>query len=157
MNKFSNLKSNSQYVDFVLQNYINCYDNLNEKSIERFTTLFDTLKSCEISSGNKLINNQPLSGIKLDLRQHTPIYRNTSELNEQLCKLESTIDQSEKKEIIFFKSIVCLCDSINYLSTKELFELNDLFRTVNLGKQDLNDPISDSHSFFYSYNRYPKK
>lgn len=157
MNKFSKLKSNSEYVDFILQNYINCYDNLTEHSIERFTTLFETLKNYEISSGNKLVNQKPLSGIKLDLCENKVIHRNNSELNEQLYQLEPSINKNEKKEILFFKSMVSLCDSINYLNANELFELNNLFDTIHRRKQDLNDPILDSNSLFYSYNRYPKK
>ena len=119
--------------------------------------MFETLKNYEISSGNKLVNKKPLSGIKLELCENKSIYRNTTELNEQLYKLESNIDKSEKKEIVFFKSLTSLCSSINYLSTNELFELNNLFSTIQIRNQDLNEPISDSNSLFYSYNRYPKK
>ena len=156
MNKYTNLKSGIEYVDFTLQNYADCYPYLDEESIVRFTDLFTSLKNHEISIGNKIINRTPLDGIMLNNSNKT-IYRNVQSLHQQLYEINTLIDAQDKQESLFFKSVVCLCDSINYLSTNELFELNTLFGNIQSRNQQINAPISDSASLFYSYNRYPKK
>lgn len=153
MKQFDTLKSGNDYIDYTIKNYVRCYDNLNEDSINRFTELFDYLKKYEISIGNTLINNKSLQGVTLKQKKNKKTDKENSHLEEQLYAINSTI--SEKKDILFYKSVVCLCDSVSYLNSDEMFQLNNLFNSIQLNNSDLNSPIVSENSIFYSYNRYP--
>ena len=153
MKQFDTLKSGNDYIDYTIKNYVRCYNNLNEDSINRFTELFDYLKEYEISIGNTLINNKSLQGVTLKQTKNKKTDKENSHLEEQLYAISSTV--SEKKDILFYKSVVCLCDSVSYLTSDEMFQLNNLFNSIQLNNSDLNSPIISENSIFYSYNRYP--
>lgn len=156
MNKFSNVQSNEKYINYTIHNYINCYEKLSNESIERFTDLFKNLKNHRISIGNVLVEKKPMQGVKLAEKEKFPL-RNDILLSQSLSMLSESINSDDKKEILFYKSLVHFCDSINYLNSTELKEVNDLFEEVNHYNCDLNNPIGSEQLLFYSYDRYPNK
>lgn len=158
MDKYDILKSKNSYINYTLKNYLNCRDDLGEEELPRFTQLFDLMKDHEISIGNILVDNKAIQGVKL--RESTPkkIVRDTSDLSQQLSIISNNIDANDKMDILFFQSITHLCDSMQYLSTEEMMDLNDLFQNVNNFRQSISeDIIKDGKSFFYPYDRYPKR
>lgn len=157
MNKFLDLHSNERYVNYTINNYTGCYEDLSVKSVQNLTELFTTLKSHQLSIGNILVDKKPLQGVKLIPREQKEIRRNSGDLAEQLMLLGTDIDTENKKEVLFYQSVTHLCDAIQYLSPGEMIDLNSLFQNMHNYKQSLNDAIESDKNLFYPYNRYPKR
>lgn len=158
MNKFSNIQASEPYVNFTVHNYIDCYRDLNAESIEHFTNLFKNLKSHKISIGNYLVEQKPIQGVKLvESKKDNSSFREDPLLSTTITNLSKLINPEDKKEILFYKSLVHFCDSINFLNATELKEVNDLFEEVHSYQCNLNNPIVEEQLLFYSYNRYPSK
>ena len=158
MEKYNILESKNAYIDYTLKNYISCCDDLAEEDLPRFTKLFDLMKDHQMSIGNCLIDHRSLQGIRLSETAEKKLIRDTSDLSEQLNIIGQQIDSNDKNGFLFFQSVTHLCDSIQYLSTEEMMDLNDFFQGINNHKQSISDDtIKDGKSFFYPYNRYPKR
>jgi hypothetical protein len=49
MNKYEILKSKNEYINYTINNYLNCYNDLNTDDINLFTDLFDQLTNHKIT------------------------------------------------------------------------------------------------------------
>lgn len=157
MEKYGLLKSDNSYINFTLQNYLNCYNDLTNEDIPRFTQLFDLLKNHNLKLGSHLIDNRSVQGIKLNSTDEKNIVRSTKDLSSQLSIISEQLTPEDKTSILFFQSVTHLCDSIQFLKTEEMMDLNYLFQTVSNFKQSIcDDVIKDGKTFFYPYNRYTK-
>ena len=157
MEKYNLLKSDNSYINFTLQNYLNCYNDLTIEDIPRFTQLFDLLKNHNLKLGSHLIDNRSVQGIKLNSTDEKNIVRSTKDLSSQLSIISEQLNSEDKTSILFFQSVTHLCDSIQFLKTEEMMDLNYLFQTVSNFKQSISDDvIKDGKTFFYPYNRYTK-
>ena len=157
MEKYSSLQSSNEYINFTLKNYIDCYSDLEIEEIQRLTEVFDLLKTHRFSIGNQLVDSKALYGIKLDDVSQKETYRKTQDLNDQLAFLSKRVNLNDKKEIVFFQSITHLCDSIQFLSSEEMMDLNDMFQGIANHKQSLGNKLNDGDITFYPYDRSPKR
>lgn len=157
MNKYNGLQCSNEYINFTIKNYVDCYEDLNLEEIECLTSVFNTLKTHKISIGNQLVDNKALYGIKLDNVGEKKYFRNTDELSDQLTFLSSSVNSSDKKDVLFFQSVAHLCDSIQYLSTEEMIDLNDMLHGISNHRQSLGSLIEENGTIFYPYDRSPKR
>ena len=155
MNKFKIVQSENEYINFTISNYTDCYEALDENSLQTLTDVFKDLKDHEFSIGNHLVNQKPLQGIKLIKTERNKKCRNIDSLTRTLSFLTTNIDNTNKKEVFFYQSLVYLCDSIQFLTVEEMIDLNTFFQDVNKHKQSLNKPIVENGEMFYSFDRYP--
>jgi len=157
MDNYNLLKSGNTYIDFTLQNYVNCFEALTAEDITKFTQLFDLLVDHDLKIGSKLIDHKSVKGICLNSTDEKKALRSTNDLSQQLSVVGKQVDINDKKEILFLQSITHLCDKLQYLRTEELIDLNYLFQTVINFKQSISDDtIKNGKDFFYPYKRYPK-
>lgn len=157
MDRYNSLQSSNEYINFTIKNYIDCYYDLAIDEIQRLTEVFDLLKTHRISIGNQLVDSKALYGIKLDDVSQKETYRNTQDLNDQLAFLSKKVNTNDKKDIVFFQSITHLCDSLQFLSSEEMMNLNDMFQGMSNHKQSIGERLSEGDTTFYPYDRAPKK
>jgi len=157
MNDFSTLKSKNEYVNYTINNFVNCYDVLDEEDLQLLTGLFSNLKDHTFANDNYLDNNRILNGIMLRKEVEKKTCRDTSDLVTQLEAMGENLNQSNKKDILFFQSLTHLCNALVYLDTMEMIEINDFFMEIKVHNQKLNEPILVDDNSFFSYNRYPKQ
>lgn len=157
MNKYISLQSSNEYINFTLKNYIDCYDDLETDEIQRLTEVFNLFKTHKVSLGNQLVDNKALYGVKLEAVEKKELYRSTSDLNNQLSILGNNVDAKDKKDTLFFQSITHLCDAVQYLSSEEMMDLNDMFQSLSNHKQAIGQGITDKATSFYPYDRASKK
>lgn len=155
MNKFKILQSENEYINFTINNYTNCYEDLNEVSIQVIIDLFKSFKNNSFSISNYLVDKKPLQGVKLTSREKREEYRKIDDLVNTLTLLSTSINGSDKKEVLFHQSLTYLCDSIKYLNIPELIDLNTLFENIHNHKQSLNKPLIEDGQIFYPFDRYP--
>lgn len=157
MNKYNILKSKNEYVNYTINNFLNCYNDLSVNDIPLFTELFKNLKDHQISIGNHLVDGMPLHGVKLNTVQKAKC-NNCNDLLEKLKIISTSISADDKKDLLFFQSVSHLCQGINSLDNLEMMCLNEIFQTVSERKQTLSDDtINNGEQFFFPYKRYPQK
>ena len=107
MNKYDILQSKNKYITYTINNYINCYNEVNEEEIGKFTEMFKLLPTHQIHIGNHLIDKKPVHGVKLE-ESSKKKHRNCSDLSKQLQVISTTMDVDNKKDMLFFQSITHL-------------------------------------------------
>ena len=157
LNKYDILQSKNKYINYTIGNYINCYADMNEEEISKFTEMFKLLPTHQIYIGNHLIDKKPVHGVKLEESMKKK-HRNYGELGKQLEIVSTRIEPDDKKDMLFFQSVTHLCKALEYLDSTELMQLNEVFQTISNYEQTISsNAINDGKTFFYPYNRYPKR
>lgn len=157
MNKYTILQSKNEYVNYTINNFLNCYNDLSVEDIPLFTELFRNLQDHQISIGNHLVDGMPLHGVKLDVVQKEKC-RDCDDLVGQLETISKSVSAEDKKDVLFFQSVSHLCQGLSSLDNLEMMYLNEIFQTVSERKQTLSgDTINNGEQFFFPYKRYPQK
>ncbi len=157
MNDFSTLKSKNEYVNYTINNFVNCYDVLNENDLQLLTGLFSSLKDHTFANDNYLTDSRVLNGVMLKKEEERKFWRDTSDLAKQLEVMGENLSPSNKKDILFFQSLTHLCNALTYLDTMEMIQINDFFVGIKIHNQKLNEPIPTDDNNFFPYDRYPKQ